>query len=204
MHKCRNNTELSQLGKPIQELNEYKKAVRFANDSESEEYQTVLTNIENNYNDLIPQLNDVEEQIEKYVIECRNVISAPHRKIVDITDKAKSLLPETENKKLIDNIEKEEILSSIESYENSIKELESSEVEKLKRDNDCFAKVSGLLQNQISLVQSLELVLSKIDSQTAEFEVLCLEMEYIESEYAPAFTQVLNGDYELSSQLLNN
>ena len=80
---CRNNTDLSLLGRPISELNEYKKAARFADDAESEEYQSVLTNINNKIQKTLDNLKEskkskifatgVKEELESGTKNIQNI-----------------------------------------------------------------------------------------------------------------------------------
>ena len=239
-YRCRNNAELSQLGKPIHELNEYKKAIRFANDIESEEYHTVLSNIDNKiketieslkqcrnaqvyetgvkgelttgqehiqkfeeeFNNLISQLNDVEEQIKKYVVECKNAIAPQYEKIVNITSEANGILNETKKKKLVDDSERSTILSTIKLNRKTIEGLAFEEAEQTKRESDCFAKLNELLKTQSDLVQALAAVSNKTLTQTEEFSKMCKKVQEVERKFAPSFKQVPTGDYRLSSQLL--
>lgn len=78
--KCRNNNELIQKGKPITDLNEYKKAIRFASDEEKQTYNNVVLGINNIIETTIKRLRAREvsrlnsTNIQKIILDKKKVI----------------------------------------------------------------------------------------------------------------------------------
>lgn len=239
-YKCKNNDELVRLGKPFRELNEYKKAARFADDSETEEYNAVLDGIdrkikktveslkeirknnirsagieaklkasetrinelEKSYVSLLSQLDDVEVQIRNCVRICKETLGPQRGKLKSIANEAGKMLGTAMNKSMIDDTERQNMLSSVEYNSNEIKTV-LADSQKIKNGSDCFVQLRTLLKKQGELFDSLDSVSDKLCEQTEDLDRLCSKMKKIDSLFAPAISRAMQGDYSLSSHLLN-
>ncbi len=237
---CRNNDSVIKLGKPIHDSNECKKAVRFANVTEKNEYQTVIDGIskkidstkkalttsrtekiiatgiceeiknceteisamEEEYNRLISSLKGIEENIIMCVEDCKKVADPFYKRATAALDNARKFSGKISKSNKMSDEDKDEINKIIEESKVEINSAVFNALEKAKKENACFKTLSELLVQQKSTVNALDTLSSKINAKISKLEAFGRRMKEIESEYAPAFSQVPTGDYRLSSKLL--
>lgn len=238
-HNCENNDRLAELGKPISNLNEYKKAIRFANGAEQDEYIQVSDRIANKINKtisalkvrrfdalletkvqeqitesesrienaqsssgkLIKELIEVENEISQCIKECKQVIESHIKSIEENRHLANSLLAQVKKVSSYSDKECNSMTAEITKIKDIFFEIDA-QLKQIRESAPCFQNLEALLHRQKNTVFALEQEKKKLTNLSESFEKTNQKIEEIVEKFEPAFSQISNGDYKLSTSLL--
>lgn len=172
--ECSNDDELAVLGKPIHEYKEYKNAIRFANESELEEYEEINNRIQTKINNMIKELRaerykricqtDVQQKMEEYSEITKDLKEQCNSLIEDLKDTEEQIRDKVSEC----NREMSSYIENIENNKADIKELYKLEETwaEVTRDKD-YKERKEKLEN---IMETIESILNKSQQMKKESE----------------------------------